>query len=387
MASRAGIALGRLAYDAQFAITRVDGYPGPAIFCSPTTHTLSEAHTIKDMIEAFELVIDFDLTHDENGYAIAYPIASNFDQCKGVQNAKLYSHDHFHAWANEVGHSVCNDGESKQDVYLLFVDLTPGQVASKVHYGNMYSWGWRYNWPGTKAIVLSEEEQQGTESWTSQDVFDKLVKSILPPHDKKLELVGILRPQGSFPNLSAFELGSMFNSVPIKWIQLTDISYGTAMLMHSQALSYDLGKVPGGPAKARLPAGITLANGKTITIVSACTYCPVERKLFFTNSQDNQTTATVKIVRGITPFQKLTLEGLTPKPRGEARIKVIFEIGRHGYTSLKIEEGGTDKKVYQSFESILYCDRLEMDAYEKQTTGKQIDMTIGADGIVGELPA
>ncbi|PVF92275.1 hypothetical protein CPB86DRAFT_791321 [Serendipita vermifera] len=384
MASRAGIALSRLTYNAQFAITRVDGYPGPAVFCSPTTHTLSEAHRIKDMIEAFERVIDFDLALDENAYTIAYPIASNPEQREGLHNAKLYSHDHFHAWANGIG--GYKDEEGKRDVWLLFVDLTPGQVASKVHHGSLNSWGWSYSTTGAKAAILNEEEQQDVEGWTAQDVYDKLVRSVLPPDNKKFEQVGILCPEGSLPNLSASELESMLDSVPIKWMQLTDISYGAAMFMNRQALVYDSDQIICGPAKTYLPTGITLANGKTITMVPTRTFCPVERKLFFTNSHDNQTAATVKILRGTIPFKKLTLEGLTPKPRGEARIKVTFEIGEHGDTSLKIEECGTDKKVYQGFGSILYRSKLEMDAYEKETTNKQIEMTIGADGIVGELP-
>ncbi|PVF92267.1 hypothetical protein CPB86DRAFT_791312 [Serendipita vermifera] len=349
-ASRAGIALSRLAYDAKFTITRVDaGYPGPAVFCSPTTHTLSEAHTIKDVIEAFERIIDFDLTQDENEYLVAYPIASNSDQRKGVQNAKLHSHDHFQAWANGVVYKECNDGESKQDVCLLFVDLSPGQVAAMVGYGNMYSWGWTYNSTGTKSVILSEKEQGDAENWTTQDVFDKLVQPILTPSNKKLELAGVLRPEGSLPNLSASELETKFNGIPVKWVQLTDISYGAAVFMNRQSFGYDSDDVGVGPAIAPLPIGIALANGKTTTIVPASTHCPVERQMFFTNSQDNQTTVTVKLLRGTTPINELTLKGLTPKPRGEARIKVICEIEDHAdYARLTIKEvddqGGRDEQ-------------------------------------------
>ncbi|PVF92716.1 hypothetical protein CPB86DRAFT_790911 [Serendipita vermifera] len=375
MASRAGIALSRLAYDAQFTITRVDGYPGPAVFCSPTTHTLSEAHTIKDMIDTFKRVIDFDLTHDENGYTIAYPIASNSDQRGGFYKANLYSHDHFHAWANGTGYGEYSNGEGKRDVCLLFMDLTPGQVAANT-----------YNSMGAKSIILSEEEQRGTESWTAQDVYDKLVKSLLPPNNKRLELVGILRPESSLPNLSASELGSMLNSVPIKWIQLTDISHGAAIVMNREALVYDSDKIECGPSKTPLPTGITLANGKTITIIPTRSYCPVKRQIFFTNSQGNQITATVKVLRGMVLFGELTLEGLNPKPKGEARIKVTFNIGEHGHASLTIKEVETGKKVYKALRNIQNWDEGETDAYRKKTD-EQIEMTIGADGIVGELPA
>ncbi|PVF92269.1 hypothetical protein CPB86DRAFT_802170 [Serendipita vermifera] len=363
MASRAGIALSRLTYDAQFAITRVDGYPGPAVFCSPTIHTLSEAHTIKDMMNAFECIIDFDLTNDENGYSIAFPIAANPEQREGIHSAKLYSYDHFHAWANGIG--GYNEGETKRDVYLLFVDLTPGQVAAKVGYGNLNSWGWSYNLIGSKSVILSEEEQRGAEIWTAQDVYNKLVKSLLPPNNKRLERVGILRPEGSLSNLSASELESMFNSVPIKWIQLTDISYGAAVVMNR----------------------ITLANGKTITIIPASAYCPVKRKIFFTNSQDNQTTATIKVLRGTTPVNELKFEGLSSKPKGEAIFKIMFEITYDGDAILAIEEVGTNNKVHRDLFGILNSNKTEMDAYEKEMMNKQVDMTIGTDGVVGELPA
>ncbi|PVF92714.1 hypothetical protein CPB86DRAFT_801802 [Serendipita vermifera] len=384
MPSLAGIALSRLAYDAQFTITQLDGFPGTGVSRPPTIHTLSEAHTIKDMIDAFDGIIDFDLTDDDNGYNIAFPIAATPEQREGIRKAKLYSYNHFHAWANWIGEY--NDGKGKRDVYLLFVDWTPGQVAAKVGYGNLNSWGWSYNLIGSKSVILSEEEQQGAESWTAQDVYDKLVKLLLPPNNKRLELVGILRPEGSLPNLSASELGSMFNSVPVKWIQLTDISHGAAVVINREALVYHSEPDDEGPIEILLPTGITLANGIPITIVSANTYCPVECKLFFTNSKDNQTTATVKILHGTTPVNELTLKGLTPKLKGDARIKVMFEINQHGDASLGIEEVGGDNKVYKDFEDILIWDQAEIDAYAKETTNKQIDMVIGADGVVGELP-
>ncbi|PVF92367.1 hypothetical protein CPB86DRAFT_791214 [Serendipita vermifera] len=385
MASRAGIALSRLAYDAQFTLTRVDGAPGPAVFSSPQTpHTLSEAQTIKDMTNAFERVIDFDVTERDNGYTITYPLAANKDQRDGFNKAKLYSHDHFHAWANGVGYGGWNDGKEKWNVYFLFVDVTPGQVAAKCVYGNTSKRGWTYNF-GDKSAILSEEEQAGVESWTAQDVYDKLVQPLLPPNNKKLSLVGILRPEGTLPNLDASELESKLNGVPLRWVQLNDLSYGAAVIMNCQAI-YD-SDIDYGPSDTPLPTGITLANGKTMTIITAHTYCPSGTKLIFTTSEDNQPSATVKILRGTTPFEQLTLNGLTPKPKGEARIKVSFELTEHGHARCTIGEVGTDKRAYQNFGSILIWNKAEVDAYKKETTNKQIDKVVGEDGVVGELPA
>ncbi|PVF92718.1 hypothetical protein CPB86DRAFT_165212, partial [Serendipita vermifera] len=236
MASRAGIALSRLTYDAQFAITRVDGFPGPAVFRPPTIHTLSETYTIKDMMDTFESIIDFDLTEDENRYTITFPIAANPEQRKAIQHAKSFSHDHFYAWVNGVG---WNDWKEKHDGYLLFIDLTPGQVAANRVYGNVGYSEWSYSRMSNKLAILSEEEQEDVESWIAQDVLHKLIKSVLPSNNEKFALVGILRPEGSLPNLSTSELESMLNDAHVQWIQLTDLSYGAATFINRFTFVYD----------------------------------------------------------------------------------------------------------------------------------------------------
>ncbi|PVF92715.1 hypothetical protein CPB86DRAFT_819406 [Serendipita vermifera] len=300
----------------------------------------------------------------ENGYAITYPIASNPVQRYGFEEVNGYSYDHFYAWVHGFVYDEFNGGRCKQSGYFLFVDLTPGQIASKFGYKDPSIRNWTCNYLGTKSPILNEDQQQGLEGWTAQDVYDKLVKPLLPPPNKKLDLVGILLPEGTVPNFSSSEIEKELGGVPVRWVHLNDLWYGVV-----------------------IPAGITLANGKTVTIVAVDTPCPINRKVLFTNSQDNQTTATVKIICGTTRVDELTIEGLSPKSKGKARIKVTCEITDDGDAGLTIEEVGTDNKVCRDFGNIWYWDTEEVYAYKQETTNKQIDMILGADGIVGELPA
>ncbi|PVF92268.1 hypothetical protein CPB86DRAFT_791314 [Serendipita vermifera] len=378
MASLAGIALSRLTYDAEFSITRVDGYPiGPITFYPPTIHTLPEAHTIKEMTDAFERVIDFDLGHRKNGYAITYPIASNTAQRSGIVVANMYSHDHFYVWANRIARKEFMGRKYEPNSDFLFVDLTPGQIAAKFGHTVMGMRYWTHGFSETKSLILSEEQQQGLEGWTAQDVYAKLVKPFLSSTTKKLDLVGILLPEGALSNFSSSEIEKALSGIDVRWVHLNDLSYGAAVTMNEDLFNdsddSDEEEYP------CVPIGITLANGKTVTIV---TYCPVNRKVLFTNSQDNQTTATVKILVGTTPFNKLTLEGLTPKPKGQTRIKVTLAFTKYGFAKMTVEEVGTDKKVHRDLGRIL---NWGVDT-RKDTTNEQVDMIVGMDGVIGELP-
>ncbi|PVF92266.1 hypothetical protein CPB86DRAFT_717745 [Serendipita vermifera] len=380
MASRAGIALSRLAYDAQFTITRVDGYPDPAVFRPPTTHTLSEAHTIKDMIDTFERVIDFDLTHDENGYTIAYPIASNSDQRGGFYKANLYSHDHFHAWANGTGYGEFSDGEGKRDVCLLFMDLTPGQVAANVGYGNLNSRGWTYNSMSAKSIILSEEEQR--------DVYDKLIKPIVPSWPE-LHHIGILRPEEAFPDISATDLESMFPEARVRWVTLDDIAHGAAVDLYRSPSSQSASHSPPdwGLFIAPLPISVILANGHLVMVIPEKEKLPMKATAIFTTSRDNQTTATIRMYVSITPVGEVTLEGLIPKLKGQTRIKVTLRIDSIEDTRMTVEELGTGLKQAKDFGD-LFLWYLEDTGYsvDMESMSEPTAMTFGEDGVIGELP-
>ncbi|PVF92274.1 hypothetical protein CPB86DRAFT_791320, partial [Serendipita vermifera] len=141
----------------------------------------------------------------------------------GIEEANVYSHDHFHAWLHGLnGH-------------FLFVDLTPGQIASKFGYKDTSIGNWTYKCVGTKSLILNEEQQQDVEGWTAQDIYNKLVKPLLSPPKKKLDLVGILIPEGIVSNLSSSEIEKELSGVPVRWVHLNDLSYGAVVSMNEKA--------------------------------------------------------------------------------------------------------------------------------------------------------
>ncbi|PVF91835.1 hypothetical protein CPB86DRAFT_270582 [Serendipita vermifera] len=149
---------------------------------------------------------------------------------------------------------------------------------------------------------------------------------------------------------------------------------------------------PRRPAKTYLPTGIALANGKSVTVLPKAQAIPVKQIFIFTTSKDNQRTATVGLLRGTVPIGKVTLEGMIPKLKGEAAIKVTINTNSSGDTTVTMEEIGTDLKVEKDVGSIIdwdeYLNERATEAYEtyKKGLAKQTDMILGRDGVIGELP-
>jgi hypothetical protein len=220
MAQRAGIALGRIAPQADFSMTKVDGAPAPPTYSTPTRHKLTDETDVKDIINTFDAAVGFDTKPFDNGFAIAYPISASSDQRQAFYKDNLYSHDHFHAWVNKHANRV---GKEQRNVNFLFIDLTPGQVASKLCNGNTDSKRWTYNFKGDQFTNLGE-----VESLTAQDLVDKLVPQ------RKINRVAILRPEGAFPELSSADVEAKFPDIPLKWVTLDVISRGAAFIMHEQ---------------------------------------------------------------------------------------------------------------------------------------------------------
>jgi hypothetical protein len=385
MAQRAGVALSRLAFDATYTITRVSGAPGPAVFTPPTSHTLSNSSSIPEIMTAFTQAVDIDLTSRDNKYAVAYPIGASSEQRKGFYSASMNTFDHFHAWANGYGVKSAPK-EEKRGVRFLFVDLTAGQGAAKMAVGNYSSRGWTYKLQGDKFTTLSEEQESELQGWTAQEVFDKLVQPVIPD-DGHLDVVGILRPEGSLPSLVPSELESKLPGVTVEWVSLSDISHGTALVMNREPV-YDSDDDEDGPGRTYLPTGVRLANGQVVTILHANAYCPIDRKVVFTTSQDDQTSVTVNVLMGTTPFgEPITLQNITPKPKGEARIRVKYDVSEYGGATCIVEEVGKEsERVRKTFGSALSYYKAKIDAYKAETTNKQVEMQLGTDGVVGELP-
>lgn len=229
MALRAGIALSRIASDADFSITRVDGAPGLATYSSPTHHKLSNGDTVKDILNTFNETVGFDTKPFDNGFAVAYPISASAEQRRVFYEETLYSHDHFHAWANKHANRV---KKHQRNVNFLFIDLTPGQVASKLSNGNTDERRWTYNFKGDHFVNLGN-----VESLTAQELFDKLV-----PSGRTIHRVAILRPEGAFPDLTSADVEAKFPDIPLKWVTLDVLSRGAAFIMHEQTTLDDDGE-------------------------------------------------------------------------------------------------------------------------------------------------
>jgi hypothetical protein len=376
MAQRAGIALGRLADDAEFSITQVDGAPGPASFSSPIHDKLTEGSTIKGIIDHFNRSVNFDAKLVNNGFAISFPILTSFEQRKAFREANRQQpvHDHFHAWA--VWHAKY--APNQKDVTLLFIDLTPGQVASAIDQGSIQNGKWACDFRG-----IQQDKMGRIRRLTTQDVIEKLVTP-LARRWGKLYRVGILRPKGAFPKISATGLEARFSDTVVDWLTLDDLSHGAAIVMHHEWIitSPSLYKTP---RTIDLRVGIALASGELVTVLSEDDLLPTIRKIFFTSSQDNQSTATVQLAQGITPRGEISLEGLAPRMKGDVRIKVTLDIKQYGNGKVIVEEIGTRLKNEKDLGNITTWNFQDLVAY-RNTTKKQVDMVLGQDGVIGELP-
>ncbi|PVF99030.1 hypothetical protein CPB86DRAFT_316951 [Serendipita vermifera] len=345
MTQRAGIALGRLTYDSDFSITRVDHEPN-LTFSPPVRHKLVDGHTVKDIINTFHDVVGFDAKSEYNGFMVSIPISASSEQYDAFINANnCLSDDHFHVWVN--GHIQ----DAQQCDEELNIDLS-----------------------------------------SIGDVYDKLVVPIVPA-GVKLHQIGILRPEGAFPDICATDLESKFPDTPVKWLTLDDLSYGTAVVMSDKPTTQTRQvSTLGTPAEAYLPIGVALSTGKSVTILPKGRNFSVGRIFFFTTSKDNQQTATVRLLRGNVPIGEVTLEGMIPRPKGEPAIKVTSSYKPPGGITVTVGEIGTDLKVKKDVENVINCDDYfngkvteACEAYEK-CLDKQIDMTFGENGIIGELP-
>jgi hypothetical protein len=381
MIQRAGIALGRLAYGAEFSITTINRDPGPTLL-PPTRHKLVDGHTVDDIVNSFHDAVGFDAKDRPNGFALSLPISASDEQWRAFYVAShRRSVDHFEAWANGYAKSA---PEKKKNVNILFVDLTPGQVASKLVNGYLSNQGWTdcFN----RGYTDLDED---VDSLSTDDLYDKLIHSRVVER-RQLHLVGILRPEGAFPEVSATYLESKLLNVPVKWVTLDDISYGAAILMDRKFTS-SKATSPSLPAisnATKIPTGIALANGSVVTVFPKGEAIPTTRSFIFTTFQDDQATATAQLCLGTVPCAKVTLEGLTSRTRGQAAIKVTLDIQKAWDATLSMEEIGTGLRTTMPLMTVfdLWKPITDADKAERERADEQLEMAFGKDGVVGELP-
>jgi hypothetical protein len=374
MAQQAGIAISRLAYDAEFVITRVDGTLDSPTFSPPDHYKLVEGHTVKEILYTFDELVGIEIGSRRDGFAISVPMIASYVQRDAFSDERHFVHDHSQAWAN----AYARDASREENVKLLFIDLTPGQIESALLVGNIDRYGTWWPTDPSRRASLDDENQI-----TIQDVIDRLIDPIIPD-SRKVHQIGILHPEGELPDLSLAELESRLPDVLSVWVTLDYLSYGAAVLMHRR-ITMIQPHLSGPPDATDLPMGIALASGQIVTVISMGESLPVIQKIILTNSQDDQATASIRLFRGTTLLKEIMLEGLAPRPRGKIRIKVTFNITRYSLGTVTIEEVSTGLTKETTLETVFSMDWEEIQAY-KEATKKQVDMELGEDGVIGELP-
>ncbi|CAG8578581.1 15658_t:CDS:2, partial [Acaulospora colombiana] len=372
MIQRAGVALSRIADNAPISITHVDGAPYFGTFSVPTESNIDNS-SVEAIVDTITRLVGFDTTPADNEFAIAFPIAVSKDQWSTFKKKKMYSHDHCTAFLN----GYASGAPDKGDINGLFIDLTPGQVAATLVNGGIRDKKWYFTGSGGGRVVLGDISELSI-----QTVMDKLVIPVVPEHIHPY-CIGILRPEGAFPNLSSNELEARFPDTPVKWVSLNDISHGSAILMNRKVTSVD---DSGGVEYSWLPLGVTLANGQIVTILPGDQRLPTDRKVILSTSQDNQTTATLRFSIGTIPWGEVVLEGLSPKAKGEGRIKLTIDCNHSGGTAVVVEEVGSTVQKTLRLKNIVEISSADAKAYKADTANKQVEQTLGADGVIGELP-
>lgn len=170
-------------------------------------------------------------------------------------------------------------------------------------------------------------------------------------YEEVVDLIGIFRPEGEDPTVTA-GLVSRFSNTTIKWVSLADFSYGAAVVMHRESTSSTRST---GRFTLPLPLGITLANGQTVTAMEQGCSIPGDEVVLFTNSCENQTTATIRFVRGTLPGGVVIIRGLSEKPKGDARIQVTIDASRWENTIVTVEEVGSTARKVVSIPRIATC--------------------------------
>jgi len=91
--------------------------------------------------------------------------------------------------------------------------------------------------------------------------------------------------------------------------------------------------------------GIAVAGGYAEAILGKNTPIPVERQRVFVTSHDNQTLVVIQVCQGESrkfsenaPLGTLTLEGIPPRPRGEAEIEVTFTVDTDGILNVRARD-------------------------------------------------
>jgi hypothetical protein len=378
----AGIALGSIKEDSHFACTRFEGadrnnfWPFKSFTPSPPTEHTLHCSTPEDIVNSISRELDLEYMVDQKSFTWSYPIATTAAQRVAFDAADKNSHNHCDAFL-----SACHFGDrNRQDsAEVLFIDLTPGQVAVMVMRGVIHSGQWTSKEPG-KTVSLGELDGMSIEK------FEEIV-ALVAPNLSILRCVAILRPEGAFPELLSIKVELKFINIPVQWLSLADLSYGSAMLLYRQlGLKFRSFRC-GGCFSSPNPCYIQLADGNLVNIAPDDLYTHSKVWNFFTTSKDEQVTATLRFSRWDTTYDELVVEGLTPGPKGGSRIRVMVEHDNvTGEPVATIQELGSNLNAKLTLR-VRPKDENEGSVYRYPLVGARISYAqFGIDGVIGELP-
>ena len=370
MSTYSGIALGSVAGGAPFSLTTVSGERKNPILCDTTTHKLdTNGHTASDIINTVS-------TFTDGPFALALPIGLPDDQKRAIRDANLLSFSHPTAFIslNDTQITSTEDGP----LNILFIDTTPSQAAAEFSSSELDDDDWFVS-PEKKTVLPAGVAA----SLSSQEIIDTLVIPTVPT-SANLHRIAIIRPEGPYSELVE-ALRTKFPDAPIKWVTLSELSRGAALVIHRRPPTSANTELLGALV-APVSIGVVLADGQVTTVVQRNLFLPTSRTIALTTSVDGQTSATLQFRNGNAPAGTVILKGIAPRPKGEVRIQASVEIDHEGQTVVTVEELGGNAKEVVSLSSVLNVSREELNQFLAQLDRE------GAQGYsdgqeVGGLPA
>ncbi|PVG00307.1 hypothetical protein CPB86DRAFT_782885 [Serendipita vermifera] len=196
-----------------------------------------------------------------------------------------------------------------------------------------------------------------------------------------VQCVAILKPESAFPGLKSLDLNLYFLNIPVKWLSIADLSYGTACMMEAN-FPFSICDYETEDPVVEDTLAIQLADGQFYALLPESSSLPTTRLFYFTTSKDSQTTASLQFSKKRLPCGKAVLEDLTPRVRGAARIKVVVQCDLLEHTRVTIQELGSSEKIVMALEDVQFSTSKPI----KVMFGESKSLVLDNDGVVGELP-
>ncbi|KAF4609940.1 hypothetical protein D9613_010266 [Agrocybe pediades] len=195
-------------------------------------------------------------------------------------------------------------------------------------------------------------------------------------------------------------ISTEYPDIPITRITTDPVAEAAALTVYAEHVQPPKRRILG-PYLMILPVSIASASGSIIPLVPADYRVPCKQTITVTNSKDNQESATIRFLLGNLLVADDNIErevvvfnGLKPLPRGQARIKVQFEVssrdGRRNMAAVTIsQEGGPSKSyIFPRFlnDGDLPDDYDDVYEVKNKKEDNDVDTIRDPEAVLGELP-